>query len=198
MARANNIRAKTMERQLYLLAGVLSTGLLLSTPNVAKAQLTGTNTDEFQHIEQPLPLKAAMTTLGIGLIGFELWWFLFSRPKTQSEQTAIEQGVIEHAAVEQAASYVDEAVLPDPILVAAIQELPPQTSDLTVSESPEDEDENGNGKSPKNNSPEKLIVGLCALYNGIEMARDMLVVEHRVQPKFSMGWPLYTALNYSL
>ena len=36
---------------------------------------------EFRRIEQPLGLKAAVTLGGIGLIGLELWWFLFSKPK---------------------------------------------------------------------------------------------------------------------
>ncbi|MBV6622583.1 MAG: cupredoxin domain-containing protein [Rivularia sp. (in: Bacteria)] len=36
---------------------------------------------EFRRIEQPLGLKAAVTLGGIGLIGLELWWFLFSKSK---------------------------------------------------------------------------------------------------------------------
>ena len=36
---------------------------------------------DFRRIEQPLGLKAAVTLGGIGLIGLELWWFLFSKPK---------------------------------------------------------------------------------------------------------------------
>ncbi len=36
---------------------------------------------QFQRIEQPLGLKAAVTVGGIGLIGLELWWFLFSKSK---------------------------------------------------------------------------------------------------------------------
>lgn len=40
-------------------------------------------TSEFQRIEQPLWAKAVVTAGGFGLIGLELWWFLFSKPKTQ-------------------------------------------------------------------------------------------------------------------
>ncbi|MBV6627821.1 MAG: hypothetical protein KI793_33680 [Rivularia sp. (in: Bacteria)] len=45
---------------------------------------------QFRRIEQPLGLKAAVTLGGIGLIGLELWWFLFSfnrrsLPPTRSE-----------------------------------------------------------------------------------------------------------------
>ena len=36
---------------------------------------------QFRRIEQPLGLKAAVTLGGIGLIGLELWWFLFSKSK---------------------------------------------------------------------------------------------------------------------
>lgn len=36
---------------------------------------------QFRRIEQPIGLKTAVTLGGIGLIGLELWWFLFSKPK---------------------------------------------------------------------------------------------------------------------
>ena len=38
-------------------------------------------TAEFQRIEQPLWLKALVTSSGLGLIGLELWWFVFSQPR---------------------------------------------------------------------------------------------------------------------
>jgi plastocyanin domain-containing protein len=40
--------------------------------------------EQFQHIEQPLWVKGAVTLGGLGLIGVELWWFLFSKPKSRS------------------------------------------------------------------------------------------------------------------
>ncbi|MGB3639826.1 MAG: hypothetical protein WBA39_19955 [Rivularia sp. (in: cyanobacteria)] len=36
---------------------------------------------QFRQIEQPLGLKAVVTLGGVGLIGLELWWFLFSKSK---------------------------------------------------------------------------------------------------------------------
>ncbi len=36
-----------------------------------------------QKIEQPLPIKAGVLVGGVSLIGLELWWFLFSKKKTQ-------------------------------------------------------------------------------------------------------------------
>lgn len=45
-------------------------------------------TSEFQRIEQPLWVKAAVTAGGFGLIGAELWWFLFSKPKTQKAKAS--------------------------------------------------------------------------------------------------------------
>ncbi|MEL6814440.1 MAG: hypothetical protein AAFP03_06450 [Cyanobacteria bacterium J06598_3] len=207
-------RVKTMERQLYIVASVLSTGLLLTTPNVAQAQLTGTKSDEFQHIEQPLPLKAAITTLGIGLIGFELWWFLFSRPQATSDQAAIDQTAIDQTATDQTSAVSDSAGSPEPIPTAFPQTIPLQASAITALGRLENSSEDGIEQAfseqashehdsceheaestaenspdnvPNNSPPEKLAVGLCALYNGIEMAREMLAVEHRIQPKFSMG-----------
>ncbi|MGI0497825.1 hypothetical protein ACOKW7_04990 [Limnospira platensis CENA597] len=35
---------------------------------------------KFSKIEQPLGLKLGITLAGIGLIGLELWWFMFSEP----------------------------------------------------------------------------------------------------------------------
>ncbi|MEM9088849.1 MAG: hypothetical protein AAGC93_08915 [Cyanobacteria bacterium P01_F01_bin.53] len=175
-----------MERQLYLLATALGTGWLLSTTDVAQAQLTGTNTDNFQHIEQPLPLKATTTTLGIGLIGFELWWFLFSRAKTKTEQSAAKK-IIDKQMVATPRNE-DEAVLLSRLPVASTQTSPPQDSGITALESSESShEENIHRNSCENNPPEKFEADLCTLYNGIEMARAMLMVEHRIQPRFSMG-----------
>lgn len=35
----------------------------------------------FAKLEQPLGLKIAVITVGLGLISAELWWFLFSKGK---------------------------------------------------------------------------------------------------------------------
>jgi len=41
------------------------------------------STRQFRRIEQPLGLKTLVTLGGLGLIGLELWWFLFSQKKTR-------------------------------------------------------------------------------------------------------------------
>jgi plastocyanin domain-containing protein len=37
-------------------------------------------TREVQRIEQPIHLKVGVTTLGVILMGLELWWFLWHKP----------------------------------------------------------------------------------------------------------------------
>ena len=66
---------------------------LASTPNIALAQKLETGikvsamaTNKFQKIEQPLELKLAVLFGGLGLIGVELWWFMFSQTKSQKAQ----------------------------------------------------------------------------------------------------------------
>jgi plastocyanin domain-containing protein len=44
-------------------------------------------TGQFQRIEQPLWSRAAVTGVGMGLIGLELWWFLLSKPKSRQATT---------------------------------------------------------------------------------------------------------------
>jgi plastocyanin domain-containing protein len=78
-------------RQLAL--GSLATlGLLVGVTSFTPAQMLHEEgmgaprveqTSQFQRIEQPLWLKAAVTAGGFGLIGLELWWFVFSQPKRQ-------------------------------------------------------------------------------------------------------------------
>lgn len=59
--------------------------LLALTPNVALAEkeveMPATaveQTSQFLKIEQPIGLKLAVALGGLGLIGGELWWFMFS------------------------------------------------------------------------------------------------------------------------
>lgn len=47
----------------------------------------------FRRIEQPLGLKVGVTVGGIALIGLELWWFFWSKTKSQQAQT--NQGIQE-------------------------------------------------------------------------------------------------------
>ena len=76
--------------------------LLVFTPNTALAQkdmevempvAEGEQTSQFQKLEQPLSLKIAVAVGGLGLIGAELWWFMFS--KTKSQKARVEQGIQE-------------------------------------------------------------------------------------------------------
>lgn len=48
------------------------------------------STAQFRPIDQPLALKAVVTLGGMGLIGLELWWFLFSQPKTKKALSSLD------------------------------------------------------------------------------------------------------------
>jgi plastocyanin domain-containing protein len=61
------------------LLGAVSGAIAAENPGAAKSQ----NAGQFQRIEQPLQNKVAVTIGGLGLIGLELWWFLFNKPKSQ-------------------------------------------------------------------------------------------------------------------
>jgi len=50
-------------------------------------------TSQFKKIEQPLGLKLLVALGGLGLIGAELWWFMFS--KTQPQKAQIKEGIQE-------------------------------------------------------------------------------------------------------
>ena len=92
--------------------------LLALTPDLASAQKMeiempvseGEQTSQFQKIEQPLSLKLAVALGGLGLIGAELWWFMFS--KTKSQKALVKQGIQEVDIV------VDGGYTPDRIEVA--------------------------------------------------------------------------------
>jgi plastocyanin domain-containing protein len=47
-------------------------------------------TNSFQPIDQPLGNKLAITLGGLGLIGLELWWFLLSKPKSQTAVATVD------------------------------------------------------------------------------------------------------------
>jgi plastocyanin domain-containing protein len=60
--------------------------LMLLTTSPASAEMSNThsqhnNNNQFQIIQQPLGLKVAVTIAGLGLIGLELWWFIFTKSK---------------------------------------------------------------------------------------------------------------------
>lgn len=74
----------------------ITVGLLLAIPTAnqaAEMPMHNPNLTQFRRIEQPLPLKLAVTLGGLGLISLELWWFLLS--KTKAEQAVANQGIQE-------------------------------------------------------------------------------------------------------
>lgn len=74
-----------MKPRAHLIFGLLTTGLLLGVAEDTQAQMTGTNVDEFRQIEQSPALNIAVTAAGLGLMGLELWWFMFSKPKAKAD-----------------------------------------------------------------------------------------------------------------
>mgnify|MGYP005843297541 CR=1 FL=1 len=67
----------------------ITTGLLVSLAIATASPAMPAHSDsepatEFQRIEQPLALKLAIALGGAGLVGLELWWFLFSQPRSAS------------------------------------------------------------------------------------------------------------------
>ena len=82
-----------------LVGSLAGLGFFLAlTPNIVLAEVeipasVGEQTSQFQKIEQPLGLKLAVALCGLGLIGAELWWFRFS--KTKSQKAQVKQGIQE-------------------------------------------------------------------------------------------------------
>ncbi|MEM9944507.1 MAG: hypothetical protein AAF810_00370 [Cyanobacteria bacterium P01_D01_bin.36] len=93
-----------MDKRTHLLLGLLTIGAFMGSASSTQAQLTGTNASEFRTIEQSPALNMGVTTAGLGLLGLELWWFMFSKPKTKSEETLF-------AAPQSAGSQVKESAL---------------------------------------------------------------------------------------
>jgi plastocyanin domain-containing protein len=109
-----------MIKQSAILGGITALSVLLGTTSgAAVAQMsheemqTTEQTGEFQHIDQPLWVKGAVTAGGLGLIGLELWWFLLSKPKSRK---ATAQGGVQEITVT-----VDGGYEPSQIVVQAGQ-----------------------------------------------------------------------------
>ena len=154
---------------------LLSASLLLGGGNPAQAQPMDADADELRYIEQPLALKAGITTAGIGLIGFELWWFLFSRTRAKPEETtqdaaassesAEEKAFLNHAVLEFPTEETDdnlESVLPLPFLASILLN---EESDYYP--------------------PQPAVGGYLYIHNGIEKAERSVLVEDKRCPKFS-------------
>ncbi|NJL37559.1 MAG: hypothetical protein HC899_13070 [Leptolyngbyaceae cyanobacterium SM1_4_3] len=71
-----------------LLLGVTLGGAVAQESHQGMTHTTGEQTN-FQRVDQPLWVKAAVTAGGISLIGLELWWFLLSKPKSRQAASRI-------------------------------------------------------------------------------------------------------------
>ena len=80
--------------QIRIYGSLAGLGFLLAlTPKIVLAEVkmpvsAGEQTSQFQKIEQPLSLKVAVALGGLGLIGAELWWFMFSGPSFEVSRNA--------------------------------------------------------------------------------------------------------------
>ena len=96
------------------LLGALSGAIAAEVPGHSMESMPrSSGSGQFQRIEQPLSTKVAVTLGGLGLIGLELWWFLFSKPKSRQATT---QGGIQEVTVT-----VDGGYEPSLIMVQAGQ-----------------------------------------------------------------------------
>lgn len=103
---------------------------LALTPNITLAEMTASTekqVNQFQKIEQPIGLKLVVALGGLGLIGAELWWFMFSNAnsqhlkpssndrvsKTKTQKAKVKKGIQEVDII------VDGGYTPDRIKVAA-------------------------------------------------------------------------------
>jgi plastocyanin domain-containing protein len=108
-----------MIRKHWMIGSLAGFGLVLGVSSASMAQTPHDQmqpsepTTSFRRIDQPLWLKGAVTAGGIGLIGVELWWFLFSKSKSRKANT--NQGI------QQATITVDGGYEPNRIVVMAGQ-----------------------------------------------------------------------------
>jgi plastocyanin domain-containing protein len=91
-----------MIKKTLMIGSLASVGFLLgmnSSQVVAQMtheEMTSPNTkpnNQFLKVEQPLWVKGVVTAGGLSLIGLELWWFLWS--KSRSQKAEIKQGIQE-------------------------------------------------------------------------------------------------------
>ncbi|MGG6264347.1 cupredoxin domain-containing protein [Leptolyngbya sp. AN10] len=110
-----------MTRKHWMIGSLAGFGLVLGVSSTSIAQMphdemqpSGTaQTTSFRRIDQPLWLKSAVTAGGIGLIGVELWWFLFSKSKSRKADT--NQGI------QEVTITVDDGYEPNRVVVTAGQ-----------------------------------------------------------------------------
>jgi plastocyanin domain-containing protein len=69
------------------LATLAGLSVLWSGPRLIATVTTASVAAPFQRIEQPISSKALVMLGGIGLIGLELWWFIFYKTKAYNATT---------------------------------------------------------------------------------------------------------------
>ena len=77
-----NSKPKIVNSLVGLSVFLLLTPKSISAEEVKMPVSAREQTSQFQKIEQPLSLKLAVALGGLGLIGAELWWFMFSKSKS--------------------------------------------------------------------------------------------------------------------
>ncbi|MEN8446386.1 MAG: hypothetical protein ABG776_15400 [Cyanobacteria bacterium J06555_13] len=154
-----------MNSRFCLVSSLLTASLLLGTTDPAQAQLTGTDVESFRYINQSIPIKVAVTTAGLSLMGLELWWFLLSRAKAKTEEESSEVAFAGNAQGDLLDATSNFSAVPE----ATPKATPVQTEPAQPDQSP----------------PEQFAASLCSIHNGIEMARGVLMVECKMQPTFS-------------
>ncbi|MBN8560126.1 MAG: cupredoxin domain-containing protein [Leptolyngbya sp. UWPOB_LEPTO1] len=108
-----------MIRKSWMIGSLAGFGLMLGASSASIAQMSHDQkqpsepTTSFRRIDQPLWLKGAVTAGGIGVIGVELWWFLFSKSKSRKADT--NQGI------QQATITVDGGYEPNRVVVTVGQ-----------------------------------------------------------------------------
>jgi plastocyanin domain-containing protein len=103
---------KTLPRKILLFGQLIGFCLLLSAPSVG-AQMshdTSPSMPQFRQIEQPTGLKVGVTLSGLALIGLELWWFLYSKKRSQTADTTRE-------GIQEIAITVDGGYEPSQVIV---------------------------------------------------------------------------------
>ncbi|MFW6357671.1 MAG: hypothetical protein ACOC0N_00430 [Chroococcales cyanobacterium] len=79
-----NLIFKSFAQTLLFLS--LTTGVAVAElPEMEMPMSSVEEAPEFQKIEQPVGVKVAVTLIGLGLIGLELWWFIYSKPKAKQK-----------------------------------------------------------------------------------------------------------------
>lgn len=76
-----------MKIKTQMWSSVIALGLILGINfKVTAGEMPHTQINQFRQIEQPLPLKVAVTLGGLSLISLELWWFIFSKKSAKTNE----------------------------------------------------------------------------------------------------------------